>query len=50
VGQLRIEEWLDALGRQVQRMQQQVGRLVVRIGTAVAERESRVREARHGEA
>ena len=44
--QPRVEERLEAVERQVQRVQQQVGGLVVGVGRAVAEGELRLAEAR----
>ena len=46
--QFRIEELLEAIERQMQRVQQQVCSFVVRIRGAVAERESSLVEARYG--
>ena len=46
----RVEERLEPVERQVQRVQQQIGRLVVGVVGAVAERELRLAEARDGEA
>ena len=39
MGELRVEERLEPIERQMQRVQQQVGGLVVGVGRAVTERE-----------
>ena len=47
MGELRVEERLEPIERQMQRMQQQVSGLVVGAGRAVTEREPGLVEARH---
>ncbi len=47
VRELRVEERLEPVERQVQRVQQQVRGFVVRVGRPVAEGELRFAEARH---
>ena len=50
VGQTRIEEWFQPVQRKMQRMQDQVGGLIVGIVAAVPEKQAGLIEAAHREA
>src|SRR5437899_10375440 len=47
MGELRVQEQIDAIAGKLQRIQQQVCRLVVRAGRSMPEEQTRRRKTRH---